>query len=159
MTTPKRYAEGTAVPAEQSRHEIETMLIKHGASGFLSGWTGNRAFIQFMLHGRMLRYAVERPEPEDFKDAVKRQWKWTDQQYAEQLARKAEAEHRRRWRALLLILKAKLEMVAGGDTTFDREFLADIMLPEGGTVGDQLLPQVEQAYLTGEMPKLLGSGS
>ncbi len=30
----RRYAEGTTVPADKSRHELEAMLDKHGATEF-----------------------------------------------------------------------------------------------------------------------------
>ncbi len=42
-----------------------------------------------------------------------------------------------------------------GITSFEEEFLAHIMLPDGTTVGEHTLPQVERAYLCGKMPTLL----
>jgi hypothetical protein len=145
------------VPVEKSRAEIESLVIKHGATGFMNAWQDRTAIVQFRLNSRMLRYAVENPEPKEFKRAglPPNGRKVNGDEKCNALAA---AEHRRRWRALLLILRAKLEIVASGDSTFDHEFLADIMLPEGGTVGQQLVPQIEQAYLTGAMPKLLGPG-
>ena len=62
---------------------------------------------------------------------------------------------RQTWRALALVVKAKLEAVDAGITVFEEEFLAHIVLPDGRTVGQFTLPQVESAYLTGKMPKLL----
>jgi hypothetical protein len=158
MMRPTRYAEGTDVPPEKTRGELESLLIRHGATGFLSGWADNRAFVQFMLNGRMLRYQIARPDEADYLRTGARSEKTPDNS-AERCRALADAEHRRRWRALLLIIKAKLEIVRGGDSTFDREFLADIMLPQGGTVGEQLIPQIAEAYATGTMPKLLGAGS
>jgi hypothetical protein len=64
---------------------------------------------------------------------------------------------RQRWRALALVIKAKLEAVEAGITVFEEEFLAHIVLPNGGTVGQFMLPQVETAYATGQMPPLLPS--
>ena len=63
---------------------------------------------------------------------------------------------RRRWRALLLIIRAKLEAVESGIATLESEFLANLVLPDGGTVGDWLEPQIDQAYATGRMPPMLG---
>lgn len=60
--------------------------------------------------------------------------------------------------ALHLIIKAKLELVASGDTTFDREFMADIMLPNGSTVATHLIPGIVEAYASGKMPLLLPAG-
>jgi hypothetical protein len=62
---------------------------------------------------------------------------------------------RQRWRALALVVKAKLEAVECGISTFEEEFLAWMMLPDGSTVGDRMLPQLETAYRTGQMPPLL----
>jgi len=58
-------------------------------------------------------------------------------------------------RALALVIKAKLEAVESGITVFDDEFMAHIVLPDGSTVGDFMKPQIEQVYLTGQMPPLL----
>ena len=44
---------------------------------------------------------------------------------------------------------------APGITEFEEEFLAHIVLPNGGTVGRWMLPQVKSAYDTGDMPPLL----
>lgn len=59
---------------------------------------------------------------------------------------------------LALVIKAKLEAVAAGITSFEDEFLAHIMLPSGGTVGEWARPQLEVAYSTGAMPALLPGG-
>jgi hypothetical protein len=66
-----------------------------------------------------------------------------------------EQAERQRWRALALVIKAKLEAVESGITEFEREFMAHIVLPGGGTVGDWMLPQIEQAYSSGQMPAML----
>ena len=57
--------------------------------------------------------------------------------------------------ALLLIIRAKLEAVESGITTLESEFLANLVLPDGGTVGDWLAPQIDEAYATGKMPPML----
>ena len=65
---------------------------------------------------------------------------------------------RSRWRSLYLIIKAKLEAVESGISTIDREFLYDVVLPDGRTVGDIVTPQLEIAYQSGQMPPLLEVG-
>ena len=56
-------------------------------------------------------------------------------------------------------MKAKLEAVEVGIATFDEEFLAHIVLPNGQQVGEWMVPQIEHAYLEGKMPTaLLGAG-
>jgi hypothetical protein len=56
---------------------------------------------------------------------------------------------------VLLLLRAKLEAVEGGYSTVEREFLADVLLPGGGSVGQMVSAVVETAYLTGVPPGLL----
>ena len=58
-------------------------------------------------------------------------------------------------RALYLIVKAKMEAVEAGISTVEREFLYDIVLPDGRTAGEWLAPQIEAAYNSGDMPALL----
>lgn len=66
-----------------------------------------------------------------------------------------EQEIRRRWRSLLLVVKAKLTAVADGISTVEREFLADLVIPTGQTLAEWLAPQLEAAYAHGGVPALL----
>lgn len=136
-----KYAEGTTVPVEKSRLEVETLLRKHGAIGIATSWDKGRYVLLFDLRKRRVRFDVPAPDPKTFRDT--RRW---------------EAEERRRWRALLLIVKAKLELVASGDADFESEFLAQLVVG-GQTIAERLLPQLDAAYQAGTLPPLLGSGS
>jgi len=49
---------------------------------------------------------------------------------------KAEQEWKRRWRAHVLLIKAKLEFIEGGDTTLEQEFLPYALMKDGRTVGE-----------------------
>lgn len=62
---------------------------------------------------------------------------------------------RQRWRALALVIKAKLEAIESGITTVDAEFLAHLVLPDGRTYGEFALPQIDEVYRSGAMPPLL----
>jgi len=62
---------------------------------------------------------------------------------------------KQKWRALSLVIKAKLEAVDSGITVFEDEFMAHIVLPNNSTVGDFMRPQIKQAYDEGKMPKML----
>lgn len=64
---------------------------------------------------------------------------------------------RQKWRCLALAIKAKLEAVESGIATFEEEFMSHIILPDGKTVGQFMKPQIEAAYASGTMPKLLGN--
>ena len=74
----------------------------------------------------------------------------------QEAARKAweQAVHQR-WRALALVIKAKLEAVETQISEFEQEFMASIVMPDGQTVADHVLPCIAEAYETGTMPKLL----
>lgn len=152
MTAPaKRYAEGTTVPAEKTRTEIEKLLRANGATQFASYWDSTREILEAMLGGRRLRFSVPLIS---FADAKKKPGRpaWDSRTDAQANAY-VEAERRRRWRVLLLQLKGKLEAIATGDAMFDREFLGDIVTANGSTVADVVLGQ-----LGAGTPLQLGTG-
>lgn len=64
--------------------------------------------------------------------------------------------------ALALVIKAKLEAIESDISTFDDEFLAHIVMPDGKTVGEITREKVALAYSSGTMQPLLpdysGSG-
>lgn len=60
-----------------------------------------------------------------------------------------------RWRTLLLCLKAKLESVESGIETFEDAFLAQIVMPDGGTVAEHVRPRIAEAYAANTMQPLL----
>jgi hypothetical protein len=61
----------------------------------------------------------------------------------------------RRWRALCLVIKAKLEAVQSGISEFEDEFLANIVLPTGETVLSSIRPRIAEMYKTGNTIPLL----
>jgi hypothetical protein len=56
---------------------------------------------------------------------------------------------------LALVIKAKLEAVDSGITTFEDEFLAHIVMPDGQTVASHIKPGIAAAYESGTMTPLL----
>jgi hypothetical protein len=98
------YARRTRVPIDQSRLEIERVCRKYGATEFGSGWREDSASVSFVAQGRMVRFIVPMPKNND-------------------------TEQRRRWRCLLLGIKAKMECVATKIETFEQAFLAHIVVP------------------------------
>lgn len=147
-----RYAEGTTVPVDRSRAEVERILSRYGASSFAYGWQQNRIMIMFEAHQRRVRFDLTMPEEDDQEF-----WE-TPAGYdrSASAAHKAwEQETRRRWRALALVIKAKLEAIESGLVTFEEEFMAHIVLPNNMTVGQWVGPQLERTYSSGELPALL----
>lgn len=137
-----KFAEGTEVPADRSKAEIERTLTKFGADQFGYGWKADSAVVVFRAQGRHLRFVLPMPTDSDLKGMKKDGAK--------------ERETRRRWRALNLCIKAKLEAVATGIETFEESFMAHVVLPDGRTMAEAALPQIGQAYKDGKMPPLLG---
>lgn len=156
-----RYAAQTEVPTERSRAEIERLLGKHGATGFLYGWQGQRAVIGFELNGRRYRFTLNLPSPEERRFThTAHQHEWQQKERSQEAARKAyEQEVRRSWRELALLIKAKLVAVASGIVSVEDEFLSYAITPAGQTVGEWLRPQLEDAERSGRMPPLLPGAS
>jgi hypothetical protein len=152
-----RYAENTSVSVEKSKAEIESLLQRYGADQFMSGWDHSSAYIGFKMSGRMIKFVLPLParnDPEFQTTPAGRRRR------DEGAAFKAwEQACRQRWRALALVIKAKLEAVEAGITTFEDEFLAHVVLPDGSTAGEFLRPQIAHAYETKRMPKLLPWGA
>jgi len=162
----RAYAEGTSVTVEKTRSEIDTLLGKHGASqrGVMTDDAG-RAVVAFVIGGRHYRLDVPMPNPGDFPDPKKRGWEttldtprgwdgWGSERRAQWVRVEMDQRCRERWRAVLLMLKAKLELVRLGISTVEREFLADLVLPSGKTVAATLEAQIVNV-MRGEMPRLL----
>ena len=146
------YAKDTKVSAQKSRQEIERTLERYGATGFMYGWEGASAMLAFAMSERRVKFILPLPEVNDF--AVTPQ----GQQRNPSAMETAHAQAiRQRWRALALVIKAKLEAVETGIVTFEDEFLSHIMMPDGSTVGDAVRPKIALAYETGEMQRLLPS--
>ena len=148
-----KYAESTSVSSEKSRGEIERTLLRYGADSFMYGWEGLGAVIGFRMRGKMLRFTISLPP----KDAD--EFKYTPSKRRERAPddriKAWEQSVRQQWRGLALVVKAKLVAVETGIATFEKEFMAHILLPDGQTVGDYMIPQIEKAYETGEMPTML----
>jgi hypothetical protein len=136
------YARRTRVPVDRTRQEIEKLITRAGAVEFGYAMRAGGAIITFRMHDRFVRFDMAFPDRKGSID-------------------KHEQEIRRRWRALLLVLKAKFEATATGITTFETEFLAHIVLPGGRTVAQDVVPQIAAAYKSKSMsgPLMLTAGS
>lgn len=146
------YAENTSVPVEKTRGEIEKLLSKHKCLKFMAGvdHEAHRATVQFHAHNRIVRFEIALPNAADPK--YKRLNNSYLQRSATGVAKVVEQEERTRWRALLLVIRAKLEAVESCIATFEDEFLAHTVLPNSQTVAEYIGPQVAQMYETGRMP-------
>lgn len=154
MTT-RRYAADTSVSVERSKAEIEGLLHRYGATEFMTAWDRKgRAVIGFVMRDLMVRMTLQLPSVDEEKFATtpggRRRRNEADRSKA------WEQECRAQWRSLALVVKAKLEAVESGISTFEREFLPDIVCnADGGTLGDVLIPQLAKIQATGKLPPLL----
>ena len=149
-----RYAADTSVSLERSKSEIERTLTRYGATKFFSSWQDDppMAMIGFQLDDRMVKIMMPIPARDDEEFTLTE----TGRDRKPEAAYKAwEQAQRQRWRALNLIIKAKLEAVDCGISSIEREFLADIVMHDGSTLGEWAQPQIEAMYDTGKMPPLL----
>ena len=152
------YASGTEVSIDRSRAEIEKVLAKAGAKEFAYWRNEEGSNIAFRIDGLMVRLTVAAPKPpadNGKKGQAYRKYK------PEQQVRWVEDEEKRRWRVILIAVKAKLELVAMQQSTILREFMADTVMVNGKLVAEELEPRIRQMYELNKMPKtlLLGSGS
>lgn len=137
-----RYASNTSVSVANSKAEIERIVERYGADQFMSGWSAEKAMIAFSMEGRQIRFVLPMPSRDERRfthhskgmrtpDAALKEW---------------EQACRQRWRALALVIKAKLEAVESGISVFEDEFMAYIVLPGGRTVSDHARPMIAAAY-------------
>ncbi len=147
----QRYASETSVSVEKSRMEIERTLARYGADAFAYFAEANRAMIAFRMGQRQIKFVLTLPEKnrQEFTHHAR------GMRTAEAALGQWEQACRQRWRALALVIKAKLEAVTAGITTIEDEFLAHTVLPDGSTVGEWAKPQLAEAYRIGAMPQHL----
>lgn len=146
------YAKRTEVSSAKSRAEIEKTLTRYGATSFAYGWEEQHAAIGFKVDGRQIRFVLPMPDRSGREfthtpTGLKRTPSSVEAVYDQAV--------RQRWRALALVVKAKLEAVASGIVTLEQEFYAQIVLPNGRTVYEETQSAVEQAYATGRVAPLL----
>ena len=96
--------------------------------------------MQFRLHDRIVRFVIALPDRKKLGST------------------RFERAERQKWRALLLVIKAKLESVESGIESFEQAFLSQVVMPNDQTVGDIVTPQIAESYASGRMPKALGPG-
>lgn len=125
------FAARTRVPIENTKTDIERLVKKFGAKGFSSGWQNDRARVEFLLGDRHIRFTVI-------------------------VAGDAQAA-RQRWRALLLMIKARFAAIEAKIVTTEQAFVGDIVTPDGRTVYEQIREPIALAYSSNKPVALLGA--
>jgi hypothetical protein len=145
------YAEGTDVPVNRSREEVERLLKKAGAVQFFAGEAEDRFVVGCKMEGRLVRFTIPIPtiddSPKTCPDKYRQSW--------------ADKEILRRWRCLVLSVKAKLSAVETGFKSFEEEFLADVVMADNRTVYEHIRDGIADSYSSGKVkgPLLLGPGT
>lgn len=141
-----RYASGTSVQVGKSRDELERLLDRVGADSVATMRDGTAAAVAFRLNGRNYLLRLNYPSIEEIETlpSGRRRALNAQETYKDQLIRE-------RWRALVLLVKAKMVAIDSGITSPEREFLAHAMLPTGLTLGEHLDENPEQLVTTGRL--------
>lgn len=147
------YATTTTVPVEKSQAEINRLVSRYGATGFGSYTESGRAMIVFQVRARRVMFVLDLPDPADRKFQFTPAHKF---RLSPEKSRAAwEQACRSRWRALVLIVKAKLEAIEAGVSTFEDEFLPYFALPDGTRLRDKILPRLDECLTAAPLPPLL----
>lgn len=148
-----KYAANTSVPIDRSKAEIERILTRYGADQFAYGWDKAKgAMLAFSARNRQIRIVLPLPKQGERKYA-----KTPTGRARSESAAYAEWEQdvRSSWRALALVVKAKLEAIEQGIATFEDEWLAYTVLPDGRTVSEHVQEKITAAYEGEQVPALL----
>lgn len=145
------YAANTDVTSEKSRGEIERILTRWGADEYAYMMKRDQAQIGFSYKGLRVRFILPLPD----RNAAE----FTMHSRGARTASAADAAYeqavRQKWRALALVVKAKLEAVESGISTFEEEFYAHLVLPSGHTVFETTQHQVADMIQTGDRGPLM----
>jgi hypothetical protein len=146
------YAQQTEVAVEKTKAEIERMILRFGAGRFMSMSEPGRASIGFEIKGKLVRFILPLPDQKEnrFWQSAHRHRKRS----SEDAYKGWEQACRSSWRALGLCIKAKLEAVEQKITSFESEFLAHFVLPNGMTMGEYTIPMLEEMSKTKQMPSM-----
>jgi hypothetical protein len=152
------YAEGTAVSVEKTVSELTSMIRKAGGAQIAQLDDHDRFVLAFSMSERQVRFTVSFDPPTHQRFAMKRVNQHYSQPATNQQRIDASAAHRRqRMRALLLVVKAKLESVESEVETFEEAFLANVVMSDGATVYDRVSQPIALEYQTGK-PALMLEG-
>lgn len=145
-----RYAYQTTVNEDRSRMQIEKLLRDNKCEDIATRTSANFSAIACILNERHLRFTLATPSLEHYQRTDKGR-----RRPQSQIKPYREKDLRRRWRSLLLVIKSRFVEWQDGISVFDQAFLQYIVLPNGKTAAEWMVPQIEQIYLSGSMPQQL----
>ncbi len=116
-----KYAQGTTTTIATSQEEIRKLVVRFGATKFGTFEDEHGQTVMFQTSD--IPYKITLPINKQLSSA----------------------EQKRRWRVLVAIVKAKMVAVEEEVSTFEREFIGNVVLLGGQTVADtysKSLPEV-----------------
>lgn len=152
-----KFAEGTDVPVERTRAELERLLMQHKATSTAVFNSAHEAAVAFEMLDRRILFRLRLP-PKDAKEFTHGRVNQSSglKRLSENAAEaRWEKACRQKWRALLLAIKAKLVSVQEGVESFEDAFMAHVVMPDGQTIADHVRPRIASAYKDGKMVPLL----
>ncbi len=121
-----KYAARTSISVERSKAELEKTIKRWGADEYRAGWSAR-------AKSELIDFSYE-------NCSIRMHMTMTDD----------EQENRRRWRSMVLVVKAKLESVETGISTFQEEFMAHIVMANGKTLAENIMPRLLEAAQSGK---------
>jgi hypothetical protein len=149
------YAANTQVTSDKSRTEIERTVKRDGATRFSYMTDESSATIGFTIKDRSIRFVLPLPDynDDDFRLTANKQYLRSDSAHDE-LYEKAV---RQKWRALALVIKAKLESIEVNISTLEQESYANTVLPNNQTIYEYTHLQFGMAIAQNDMKALTSS--
>jgi hypothetical protein len=158
----RRYAEHTSVSVEKSKATIETLLAQHGADDIFTGISRAQciAFVAFVIDERQVKLMLPLPDINAIPRKRHRRGDGAclEDRTDDQISKEWEQQCRQRWRALLLVVRGKLEMIEIGASSVDREFLADFAMRDGRVLWQAIAPQLDNMNQVPQLPAGRASG-
>ncbi|PTR06703.1 MULTISPECIES: hypothetical protein [unclassified Novosphingobium] len=136
------YAETTTVPFEKSMAEIVGIVRRAGAGQIIQAESDGEFVIQFTLAERQIRFRL--PLHTTYSGPAK-----SGNGRAIDGEKVLEQRNRQRGRALLLVIKAKIESIESGIETVEQAFLANVVTVGNLTVHERIAQSLAEEYRTG----------
>lgn len=151
------FARGTKVSVTGSIDEIKRTVRRFGATEFQYGESDTYGVVAFSAADRKVRFTLAMPDRNAprFMEAKVNQHAGTQRRSHDQAQALWEQACAEKWRALSAVVKAKLVAVEVGISTFEEEFLAHVVMPDGRTVYEQAKDTIALGYSQGTVRPLL----
>lgn len=146
------YAETTSVAFEKSVGEIVALVKRAGAMQVAQQDMEDSYTIAFRLDDRLIKFRLPLP----MLDQIPTRDGRGSALSAQARQSKLDQAKRQKGRALLLVIKAKLESVESGIETIEQAFLANVVLSDGMTVYERVSQPIAIEYQQGRPDTTIG---